>query len=150
VNNPAKNEVDVIDRHTRAMVARWPVTLCRRNVSMVLDESSHRLFSACRSGAIVVFDTRTAKELQALPIGKGVDDLIFDPATRRIYASCGADGGAIYVYREEDPDHYKSLGRVPSAPGGKNEVLVPELGSLFVTIPPHPTTPGDVYVYQVP
>jgi DNA-binding beta-propeller fold protein YncE len=57
VNNPAKNEVDVVNRETRFLIASWPVTMGKRNVAMALDEPSHRLFVACRSGEMVVFDT---------------------------------------------------------------------------------------------
>ncbi|HKV27684.1 MAG TPA: YncE family protein [Candidatus Acidoferrales bacterium] len=149
VNNRAKNEISVIDRATHKLLASWPVTLGKFNVAMALDEASHRLFIGCRGGQIVVFDTRTGKELQALPIPKGIDDLVFDSAHKRIYAACGSDKGAIAVYQEMDADHYKSLGEVPSAPGGKNEVLVPQLGRLYITIPPQATAAGEVYVYKL-
>ena len=149
INNRAKNQISVIDRKTHKLIASWPVTMGKFNVAMALDEASHRLFVGCRGGQIVVFDTRTGKELQALSIPKGIDDLIFDAAHKRLYATCGSGNGAIAVYQETDPDHYKSLGEVPSAPGGKNEVLVPQLGRLYITIPPQAAMPGQVYVYQV-
>jgi len=149
VNNRAKNEVSVIDRQTRALVASWPVTLGKVNVAMALDEPAHRLFVACRSGQIVIFDTQNGKELQALPIAKGVVDLIFDPVSKRIYASCGAEQGSTAVYREDDADHYTSIGQIPSGPGGKNELLVSQLGRYFVIVPPRANAAGEVYVYTV-
>ncbi|MGH9732842.1 MAG: YncE family protein [Candidatus Acidiferrales bacterium] len=149
VNNRAKNEISVIDRETHKLIASWPVTLGKFNVAMALDEASHRLFIGCRGGQIVVFDTQTGKELQALPIPKGIDDLIFDSAHKRIYAACGSDKGAIAVYEETDPDHYKSLGEIATAAGGKNEVLVPQLGRLYLTIPPQADAAGEVYVYKL-
>jgi DNA-binding beta-propeller fold protein YncE len=149
VNNPSKSEVDVVNRETRSVTATWPVTMGQRNVAMAFDPSTHRLFVACRSGALVVLDSDTGKQLQSLPIGKGVDDLIFDAASKRLYAACGADQGTIAVYHEDDADHYTLLGNTPSAPRGKNEVLVPQMERLFVTIPPQGTTPGQVYVYEV-
>lgn len=149
VNNRAKNQVAVIHRQTHALVASWPVTLAQANVAMALDEAAHRLFVACRSGAIVVFNTETGKEVQSLPIAKGVDDLIFDPATKRIYAACGSGGGSVDIYQEKDANHYQRLGQIPSAPGGKNEVLVPQLKRLYVTIPPREAAVGEVYVYRV-
>jgi DNA-binding beta-propeller fold protein YncE len=148
VNNPAKNQVDVVNRQDGKLAATWPVTACRRNVAMALDEAAHRLFLGCRSGAVVVLDTRNGQTVKSLPIPQGVDDLIFDAASKRLYASCGVGGGSIAVYREDDPDHYTSLGDVPSAPGGKNEVLVPQVGKLFVTIPPREGRRGEVYVYK--
>ncbi len=148
LNNPAKNEVEVIDRKTNKVATTWPVKMGKGNATMALDESVHRLFVGCRSGAIVVFDSQAGKELQALPVGKGVDDLMFDPATKRIYATSGG-AGAVDVYKENDPDHYESLGHIPSGPGAKTGLLVPQLARLFVPVPPRGTTPGQVYVYQV-
>ncbi|MGH9445167.1 MAG: hypothetical protein ACRD3O_05510 [Terriglobia bacterium] len=147
INNPSQSLVDVINRRTRAVVATWPVTMGRRNVAMALDPSTHRLFVACRSGALIVFDSQTGKQLQSIPIGTGVDDLIFDPESRRIYASCAS--GSIAVYHEDSPNHYTLLGDVASAAGGKNEVLVPRLKRLYTTIPPRADAPGKVYVYAV-
>src|SRR6266853_4126507 len=85
VNNRAKNRVSVVDREKRELGANWPVTLCKNNVAMALDEANHRLFIACRGGQIVVMDTQTGKEIAALPITKGVDDLTYDPGSKRIY-----------------------------------------------------------------
>jgi DNA-binding beta-propeller fold protein YncE len=148
LNNPAKNEVEVIDRKTNKLVTSWPVKLGKGNATMALDESVHRLFVGCRSGAIVIFDSQTGKELQALPVGKGVDDLMFDPASKRIYATSGGTG-AVDVYKETDSDHYQSLGNIPSGPGGKTGLLVPQLARLFVPVPPRGTAPGQVYVYEI-
>ena len=148
LNNPAKNEVELIDRKTNKLAASWPVKLGKSNATMALDESAHRLFVGCRSGAIVVFDTQNGKELQALPVGKGVDDLMFDPASKRIYATSGG-AGQVDVYKETDPDHYRSLGSIPSGPGAKTGLLVAQLSRLFVAVPPRGATPGEVYVYQV-
>jgi DNA-binding beta-propeller fold protein YncE len=148
LNNPAKNEVEVIDRKSNKLVTSWPVKLGKGNATMALDESTHRLFVGCRTGAIVVFDTQSGKELQALLIGRGTDDLMFDPASKRIYATSGGTG-QVNVYKETDPDHFQSLGNIPSGPGAKTGLLVPQLARLFVAVPPRGTTPGEVYVYQV-
>ena len=148
LNNPAKNEIEVIDRKTNKIMASWPVNLAKSNATMALDESAHRLFVGCRSGAIVVFDSQSGKELQALPAGKGVDDLMFDPASKRIYATSGG-AGALDVYKENDADHYQSLGNIPSGEGAKTGLLVPQLSRLFVAVPPKGSTPGEVYVYRV-
>ena len=148
LNNPAKNEVEVIDRKTNKVVTSWPVKLGKGNATMALDEPARRLFVGCRSGVIVVFDSQSGKELQALAVGRGVDDLMFDPASKRIYATSGG-AGAVDVYKETDPDHYQSLGNIPSGPSAKTGLLVPQLARLFVPVPPRGTTPGEVYVYQV-
>lgn len=146
VNNKAKNQVEVIDRGKREIEANWPVTKSKTNVSMALDEANHRLFIACRSGDIVVFDTTSGKELTALPITTGVDDLTYDASSRRLYASTD---GNVDVYEQTDPDHYKPLGKVPTGPHGRTSLLVPALKRFFVAVPQHGTDNAEILVFEV-
>jgi DNA-binding beta-propeller fold protein YncE len=146
VNNKAKSQVDVIDREKRTLTASWPVTKAKTNVAMAYDEANHRLFIACRSGAIVVLDTQSGKELAALPISKGVDDLVFDGASKRLYASCDGDAA---VYEQSDPDHYKLLGKVATGPLARTALLVPQLNRYFVAVPQHGATAAEVLVYEL-
>jgi len=94
------------------VIAVWPMTMAARNVAMALDPATHRLFIGRRSGDIVALDSRTGKELQTLKIGERIDDLIFEPELKSIYASCGAGDGSTVVYQELAPDHYRLLGDV--------------------------------------
>jgi DNA-binding beta-propeller fold protein YncE len=146
VNNKAKNQVEVIDRGKREIEASWPVTKSKTNVAMALDEANHRLFIACRGGDIVVFDTTSGKELTALPITTGVDDLTYDASSRRLYAS--ADGN-VDVYEQTDPEHYKLLGKVPTGPHGRTSLLVPALKRFFVAVPQHGTDSAEILVFEV-
>ena len=146
LNNKAKNQVEVVDRNTRAVTASWPVTMGKINVAMALDEANHRLFVACRSGQIVVFDTLTGKEQQSLPIAKGVDDMVYDSASKRLYASCD---GVIDVYQAIDFDHYQSLGEVTSGPQARTARLVPELNRYFVALPQNGADNAKILIYEV-
>jgi len=146
VNNKAKNQVDVIDREKRAIVASWPVTKCKTNVAMAFDEADHRLFIACRDGQISVVDTQSGKETTALPITKGVDDLTYDPASKRIYAACD---GNVDVYQQSGPDQYKLLAKIPTGALGRTARLVPELKRYFVAVPQHGTDAAKILVFVV-
>lgn len=146
VNNKAKNQVDVVDREKRTLVASWPVTKCKTNVAMAFDEANHRLFIACRSGQIAVLDTQSGKEITALPITKGVDDTVYDPQSKRIYAS---GDGNVDVYLQASADEYKLLAQVPTAPMGRTARLVPELKRYFVAVPQHGTDPAKILVFDV-
>ncbi len=108
----------------------------------------HRLFVGCRSGEISVLDTQSGKEIQGLPIGKGTDDLTYNPQNKRIYASCGADDGSVYVYQGKSPDQYQSLGHVTTGPGGRNSVYIADLHELYVSVPAHGDTPAEILVYR--
>jgi DNA-binding beta-propeller fold protein YncE len=146
VNNKAKNQVDVVDREKREVTASWPVTKCKGPVAMAFDEANHRLFVACRDGNLVALDTETGKEVTALPITKGVDDAVYDAASKRIYTA--ADGN-VDVYEETDPNSYKLLAKVPTAPLGRTAKLVPELNRYFVAVPEHGTTTAEILVFEV-
>ncbi len=146
LNNKAKSQVDVIDREKRTLIASWPITLAKTNVAMAYDEANHRLFIACRSGGIVVVDTQSGTELSVLPITKGVDDLVFDAASKRLYASCDGD---VSVYQQSTADNYKLLGKVPTGPLARTALLVPQMNRYFVAVPQHGTTNAEIMVFEV-
>jgi hypothetical protein len=145
LNDKATNHVVVIDRFRNHEIADWPITLGRQNVAMALDEQRQRLFVGCRSGQIVILDTNTGKELQALSIATGIDDLIFDPGTKRIYA---AANGEIDVFEQKDLDHYVSLGSVQSSAGAKTARLVAQFGLLLVAAPKHGDQVSRILAYR--
>lgn len=146
LNNKAKSQVDVIDREKHTLIASWPITMSKTNVAMAYDEANHRLFVACRGGGIVVLDTQSGKELSALPITKGVDDLVFDPASKRLYASCDGD---VSVFLQNTPDAYKLLGKVPTSPLARTALLVPQINRYFVAAPQHGTSNAEILVFEV-
>jgi len=146
VNNRARNQVSVVNREKRELIASWPVTLCKNNVAMALDEANHRLFVACRTSRIAVLDTQTGKEVTSFPITKGVDDITYDEASKRVYAACD---GAVDIFEQSNPDSYKLLGNVPTGPMGRTARLVPELKRYFVAVPQHDTTSAKVLVFEV-
>src|SRR5260370_26673636 len=76
--------------------------------------------------------------------GEGSDDIDFDPATKRIYVSGGGGEGSVDVYKENDLDHYESLGRFVSAPGAATARLVPELGEYIVLVRARKTRRAEV------
>jgi DNA-binding beta-propeller fold protein YncE len=149
-----RNLVAVVDRKKQELVTTWPVTKCKKNIAAGLDEANHRLFIGCRdtetSGTIDVIDTETGKELDALPIGGWVDYIAYDPASQRIYASCGApvpDGGQLYVFYA-DHGHYSLVAKVPTAPRAKTALFVPEIDRVFVSVP-HFEKEARILVYEV-
>jgi DNA-binding beta-propeller fold protein YncE len=145
VNDKATNQVVVIDRFSNSIIAKWPITLGKQNVAMALDEQRQRLFVGCRSGQIVVLDSNTGKELQTLSIAGGIDDLIYDPITRRIYA---AAKGVIDVFEQTDLNHYVSRGTIAIGTNGRTAKLVPQLNRLFVAVPQSAQQNARILVYE--
>jgi DNA-binding beta-propeller fold protein YncE len=124
VNVPGAENVTVIDRRTRTVVAKWPVTGAKSNFPMALDEASHRLFLGCRKPAkLLVLDTASGKQTASLDISGDTDDLFYDAALKRIYVSGGA--GSITVLQQKGPDDYQALATIPTAPGARTSLFVP-------------------------
>ena len=147
VVNREKNRIEVIDSKKRTILTSWPLTLGKLPVGLAIDESAHRLFVGCRSEVIEVLDAASGKEITSVPISKGIDGMVFDPATKRIYSE--ANTGAIDVYEEVDADHYRSLGTTPIGSPAKPGLLVPELNRYFVAVPQHDNVDAAILEYKV-
>lgn len=149
INIADKNEVGVIDKKTLHVVAHWPIPGAETNLSMALDEPDHRLFIVTRKPTqMFVLDTGNGRTVAILDVPAIVDGLYFDAARKRIYVPGAV--GEVGVYQETDPDHYREIARVPSAPGGKSELFAPRLNELFVAVSPQYNRPpaGAVLWYR--
>jgi len=145
INDKAKNEVVVVDRWKNMIVAKWPITLAKGNVTMALDEQRQRLFVGCRDGKLVMLDSNTGKELQTLPITPGVDDTIYDPKSKRLYA---IGGGSVDVYDQISMDKYVSRGSVSTGSKARTARFVPQLNRLFVAVPQEGAKSARVDIFE--
>ena len=137
VNVPDHHEIEVGNLETHRILARWHVP-CTGNFDMALDQSDHRLFTACRKApTFLVFDTETGKIVESFPIPTiGIsDDMYYDAARRRIYVM-GAYG-YIDVIAQNDANHYTRLARVRERNGGHTALFVPAWNELFVAVSQH-------------
>jgi DNA-binding beta-propeller fold protein YncE len=147
VNMRDKNQVGLVDLKTRALKTSWKLTKVTHNTPMALDEPNHRLFVAGRKpGIFAVLDTSSGKEIATLPGADGVDDMAFDPATRRIYIACAE--GFVNVYHQIDADHYEALEKVPTGNRGKIGLLVPEVHRYFVSTSKKDATPAHLLIFE--
>ena len=112
VNLQDKNVIAEIDPATDKEVAEYPVGRCQGNHGMALD-SEHRLaFLSCEDNDLMtVFRLDTHKPIAYFPQAKGGDVIAFDAGLKRIYVACYS--GAISVFEEQDPSHFRKLGDVP-------------------------------------
>ena len=135
VNLPDQEAVGVIDRAS-GNVTKWKISGNRNSHSLAFDEISHRLFTAAlQPGRFAVVDSESGRLVASLPCVLGVDDLWFDPARKRIYAT-GA--GAIDVFEQTSPEEYNRLARVPVGAGSGSTSLYMKTRtqeSLFMSWP---------------
>jgi len=60
---------------------------------------------------MTVFDLEKHQPIAFFPLAKGPDVVKFDSGLKRIYVACY--GGAISVFQEDDPDHFRKLEDFP-------------------------------------
>jgi DNA-binding beta-propeller fold protein YncE len=124
VNLPKSRKVAVVDRTTASVIAKWGTDGAFSNYPMALDEKNHRLFIVCRLPArLVILDTNTGTAIDKLPVIGDSDDVFYDSARKRIYAT-GGEGG-ISVYEQEDADHYQEIAKLPTVKGARTSFFSP-------------------------
>ncbi|ADV83620.1 YncE family protein [Terriglobus saanensis] len=145
LNDKATQEIVVVNRLQNVLTSRWALHTCKDNVALALDEQRQRLFVGCRNGQIEILDSNTGMFLQTLKIHTGVDDLIYDPVSRRLYASTD---GFLDVFDQTDLNHYEQRTSVETGVKARTARFVPELNRLFVSVPKQGTSSARVLVFE--
>src|SRR5258708_34464121 len=78
VNNRTKNQVSVVDREKRELVASWPVTLCKNNVAMALEQAEHGPYNAFRPAQLAPHLTRTGKGRTSFELAIDAADMTYN------------------------------------------------------------------------
>src|SRR6266853_5715979 len=140
----------VVDLKKRQQMKAWP-TGVQTNVALALDESRHRLFDGVRDPAtLIVLDTESGKQVSKLEGVSGIDDLWYDAAHKRVYASGGRgfEVGFVYAYQQKDADRYELIGKVPTAPGAGTSFWSPELNRVYVAAPSNDKEEAAILVFE--
>ena len=133
VNLPKSRKIAVVDREKHAVIGTWGTGMAFANYPMSLDETDHRLFVVTRFPAkLLIFDTNTGKIIQSLSAVGDCDDVFYDQTRKQIYASGGE--GAISVFQQQDPDHYKELARIVTVKGARTSFFSPDLNRFFLAV----------------
>jgi DNA-binding beta-propeller fold protein YncE len=146
VNLPKSRKVAVVDREKHSITASWGTGMAFANYPMALDEKDHRLFVVTRFPArFLVFDTTNGKIVQSLSAVGDCDDVFYDASRRRIYASGGE--GAISVFEQHDPDHYKEVARITTMKGARTSFFSSESDRLFLAVRRRGSEAAAIRVY---
>lgn len=140
----------VVDLKKRAQISAWPTGVAG-NVALALDDGHHRLFDGVREPAtLIVLDAESGREISRLEGVAGIDDLWYDSARGRVYASGGRgfDVGFVYTYQQKDADHYELMAKVPTAPGAGTSFWSAELNRLFVAAPANDQDGAAILVFE--
>jgi DNA-binding beta-propeller fold protein YncE len=148
VNVPTAGHIAVIDTGKRRVIAKWPVSTVKSFYPMALDDADQRLFIGSRRPAkLAVFDTTSGQMVTSLDGAVDTDDLFYDAPRKRLYMSGG--DGFVSVFKQRDSDHYELLTKVPTGPGARIALFVPELNRFYVAVPRRGKHDAKVLVFDV-
>lgn len=147
VNLPKAHKIAIVDREKRSVTTSWGTGMAFANYPMALDEKDHRLFVVTRMPArLLVFNTDGGSMVQKLPAIGDCDDVFYDAARKRVYAT-GGEGG-ISVFEQQDADHYKELGRINTVKGARTGFFSPDLELLFVAVRRQGTQSAAIRIFR--
>jgi DNA-binding beta-propeller fold protein YncE len=144
----------VIDSKTLTVKTSWPLAPCGQPTGLALDPENNRLFSVCRANkGLTVVDAGTGKVITTVPIGAGVDAVVYDAADKLVFASNG-DGTATIIH-QDSPDKYSVIQTLATQPRARTMAFDKKTKKIYFSAPAfQPGTrnsvPGSfaVYVYK--
>ena len=148
VNLPNNQSIASIDLNSQLVNAAWTHPSPTGNFSMALDKTIHRLFIPFRKPArLLVVNADTGGITAWLPTVGDADDVFVDEALRMIYV-IGGEGFVDVLYVREH-DAMVSRAKVPTAPGARTGLYVPEWNKLLVAAPRQGTSEARLLVFAV-
>ncbi len=120
-NNEDTNEVTVIDTKTLKVKNHFSLLPNEVATGLGIDVVNNRLFSGCRkTKSLVVLDATTGKIIQTLPIGGGVDAVVYEKDLKLIMTSNGE--GNVTIIKQESAEKYSVVQTLVTKPGCKTMV----------------------------
>jgi hypothetical protein len=137
-----------IDLASQAVNAAWTHPGAAANFPMALDAAIHRLFIPCRQPArLLVVDSDTGRITAWAPTVGDADDVFVNEALRLVYVIGGQ--GYVDVVFVRAADAMVSRARIPTAPGARTGLYVPEWNKLLVAAPRQGTSDARLLVFAV-
>ncbi len=151
-NVPDARQVARLDLEQRVVLGTWSIDEARANFPMAwmpgADPSSEGfLLIGCRAPAkLVVRAVASGERVGLLELAGDTDDVFYDAARRRVYVACGE--GSLDVFERDEHDRLRALDTIPTAPGARTCLFVPERGQLFVAVPRRGTQRAEVRIFR--
>jgi DNA-binding beta-propeller fold protein YncE len=144
-----KHNVAVLDAKTLAVTAHYDLAdqggVC---AGLAVDGRTRVVFAACRNPQnMVMLNADSGKILNALPLGRGTDGAVFNPATMEAFSS-NVDG-TLTVVKENGPSSFAVEQVLKTMPSAKTMALDTKtnhlilIGAEFPPAPPRPAQGGQ-------
>jgi DNA-binding beta-propeller fold protein YncE len=145
VNVPGAHEISVVDLATRS-TGSLPTQGKGSNFPMAINGDAHRILVVFRNPpTLMSLSSQDGHVVAKIETCGDADDVSVDRKRRRVYVSCGE--GAVDVL-ERDEAGYRRVVRVPTIPGARTSLFVPELDRLFVAVRAGANEPAAIWVFR--
>jgi DNA-binding beta-propeller fold protein YncE len=145
VNVPGAHEIVVADL-AAGSTQSLPTQGAESNFPMAIDAEGHRVLVVFRSPPILMaLSSQDGRVVAKVETCSDADDVFVNHKRHRVYVSCGQ--GVLDVL-EPDEQGYRQLARVPTVPGARTSLFVPELDRLFVAVRAGSTEPAAIWVFR--
>lgn len=148
------NLIKVIDTKSMTVKTSYPLSPCGGPTGIAMDLRRNRIFTGCRTNkGLSVVDATSGKVITTLPIGAGVDAVIYDESRQTIFVSNG--DATTTIIHQESADRYTVVQTLTTQPRAKTMALDKKTKKIYLSAPQfEPGTrkivPGTfaVYVYK--
>ena len=139
--------IAVVDLAKGEVTEKFPLTKSDAGSPIAYDAEHSKLFVGCpKKPMLIVFDSKTGKELEGIEIPGGVDDVHFDAKLDRVYASCG-DGFLTVIGKKAKSEKYEVLAKLETPKFCRTCVFAD--GKLYLGVPKGDGREGpEVRVYE--
>ena len=114
---PEQDAIAVLDARTLLERTRWPLDAGARPMALAYDTANRRLFSAGNGILLSVLETDRGRAVQRVPLGGGVEQLVFDPG-KHLLVSMGRGGASSTVW-QQSADQYVMVATIGTHAGAR-------------------------------
>jgi DNA-binding beta-propeller fold protein YncE len=155
INVRSSNSVAVVDVARRTLVKSFALKNCDEPAGLSYDRDDGLVMTVCRNGLIKFILAKDGSEAASISVGKGVDDVTFDPARHVAFCPSAADGmlsviavqsaKRIFVAQRLATQPLARLGALDSVTGRLYlPAATPDPSATPVSLPGIPPLPGIV------
>ena len=128
-----KNSLVVIDTKALKVVNNYPLAPCGGPTGIALDAANNRIFSVCRQNkGMSVVDIATGKVVTTVPIGAGVDAVIYDEARKLVFCSNG--DGTTTIIKQETADQYSVIQTLQTQNRAKTMAFDNKTNKIYLSV----------------
>jgi DNA-binding beta-propeller fold protein YncE len=131
VNLKDKGEVIGLDTRKLEVTKRFSLKLGEKPTGLDVDPVHGRVFSGCRNRILTIVDTQTGNLIATVPIGAGVDGVVYNQASGTIFTANGWDG-TLTVVQETQPGKFEVTETISTQRGARQVALDANTQSLYL------------------